>query len=314
MNSTETLQDFHHRMLATREDVVAALVDAPGAGQCCVYSSAQPALALRPQQRRDFYKMYLFKAGTGRVHYANRSLEIAQPALVFSNPLVPYSYEVDAGPHEAIYCSFNNEFWQGNSRTSRLAVAESPLFKPGGSQVLLLHDEQLGILEPLFQQMLTQATTDYEYRHEVIHSYIELVLHEALKIEPPTTQFTSVDAAGRVASLFLELLGRQFSLLTPSQPLLLRTPQDYAAALTVHVNYLNRAVRAATGKTTTAHLAERLVQEATVLLQSSYWSVAEIADCLGFTYPTYFNRFFKKHTGLAPSQMRQADQAVVSTK
>jgi AraC family transcriptional activator of pobA len=306
--SSETLQDFHNHILVTRPSATAIPVAAPGTGQCFVYSSAQHVPLLRPQQRRDFYKIYLVKVGTGRVHYASRSLEVRQPALIFSNPMVPYSCERDEGPHEAIYCSFNGEFWQGNGRPGLPSLTESPLFRPGGSPALLLNDEQLAVVEPLFQQLLAQATADYEYRHEVIHNYIELILHEALKIEPPTALFTSHNAAGRVASLFLDLLARQFPLVTPAHQLRLRTPQDYASALAIHVNHLNRAVQAATGKTTTAHLTERLVQEATVLLQASYWSIAEISDGLGFAYPTYFNRFFKKHTGLTPSQMRQAQQ------
>jgi AraC family transcriptional activator of pobA len=304
----EALQDFHKHILATRPSTTATGVAALGTGQCFVYTSAEPVPPIRPHQRRDFYKMYLVTAGTGRVHYASRSLEVTQPALLFSNPLVPYSCERDAGPHEATYCSFNAEFWQSNGRPSRSSLAESPLFRPGGSPVLLLSPDQLAVLKPLFQQLLAQAATDYEHRHEVLHNYIELILHEALKIEPPTTQFTSPNAASRVAALFLELLARQFPLLSPAHQLRLRTPQDYADALAIHVNYLNRAVQAATGKTTTAHLSERLVQEATVLLQASYWSVAEISDSLGFAYPTYFNRFFKKHTGLTPSQVRQAER------
>ena len=306
--SSESLQDFHSHILATRPNATATGVAAPGTGQCFVYTSADPVPPIRPHERRDFYKMYLVKTGTGRVHYASRTLEVAQPALLFSNPLVPYSCERDEGIHAAIYCSFNGEFWQGNGRPGLPSLSESPLFRPGGSPALLLTPEQLAVLEPLFQQLLAQANTDYEHRHEIIHNYIELILHEALKIEPPTAQFTSHNAASRVASLFLELLARQFPLLTPAHQLRLRTPQDYAAALAIHVNYLNRAVQAATGKTTTAHLAERLVQEATVLLQASYWTIAEISDSLGFAYPTYFNRFFKKHTGLTPSQMRQAEQ------
>jgi AraC family transcriptional activator of pobA len=74
----------------------------------------------------------------------------------------------------------------------------------------------------------------------------------------------------------------------------------------VHVNHLNRVVRDATGKTTSQHLSERLLLEATDLLQHSNWSIADIADALGFAYPSYFNKFFKKHTGCTPLQMRQA--------
>ena len=37
--------------------------------------------------------------------------------------------------------------------------------------------------------------------------------------------------------------------------------------LNVHVNYLNRAVKEVTGKSTTTHITERIVSEAKALLQ-----------------------------------------------
>lgn len=72
----------------------------------------------------------------------------------------------------------------------------------------------------------------------------------------------------------------------------------------MHVNHLNRVVHASTGKSTTVLLAERLVREAKHLLQYTSWSIAEIAYGLGFEYPSYFNNFFKKYTGLTPTALR----------
>ena len=72
----------------------------------------------------------------------------------------------------------------------------------------------------------------------------------------------------------------------------------------MHVNHLNRALRTHTGKTTSAHITERLISEAKALLQHTSWSTAEIAYGLGFEYPTYFNNFFKKQTGTTPSALR----------
>jgi AraC family transcriptional activator of pobA len=74
----------------------------------------------------------------------------------------------------------------------------------------------------------------------------------------------------------------------------------------VHVNHLNRSVKEVTGKPTTAYLADRYVSEAKVLLQQTDWSVSEIADSLGFEYATYFQRFFKKHTGSTPLAFRHS--------
>jgi AraC family transcriptional activator of pobA len=70
---------------------------------------------------------------------------------------------------------------------------------------------------------------------------------------------------------------------------------------------LNRAVKETLQKTTTVVIAERVVQEAKILLRHSMWGVAEIAFSLGFTEATHFNNFFKKHTEVSPTKFRNAD-------
>jgi len=49
----------------------------------------------------------------------------------------------------------------------------------------------------------------------------------------------------------------------------------------VHVNHLNRAVKATTAKTTSEIISERILQEAKILLKQSEWSISEISFSLG---------------------------------
>jgi AraC-like DNA-binding protein len=74
--------------------------------------------------------------------------------------------------------------------------------------------------------------------------------------------------------------------------------------LNIHVNHLNRAVKEITEKTTSQLIAERLLQEAKILLKHSTWSVSEIAYALGFSEVTHFNNFFKKHVEVSPLKFR----------
>jgi AraC family transcriptional activator of pobA len=302
VDSTETIHEYHR----TCEVDLTTAIQTPGLGQCNIYATEQSRPRRLPYGRRTFYKMHLLSVGSGCLHHASRSLRVERPALIFTNPLVPYAAHYDAGPQQAIYCSFNEEFWQGSGWANSPSLAESPLFRPDSSPVLQLEKAQLARLQPLFEQLAAQATSDYAHRCEVLHTYLQLILHEALRIEPQPAQAIPPNATGRIVALFLGLLNRQFPLVTVAQPLPLRTPQDYAEELAVHVNCLNRAVRDVTGKTTSQHLAERLVLEATTLLQHSHWSISDIADALGFAYPTYFHKFYKKHTGGTPLQVRQA--------
>jgi AraC family transcriptional activator of pobA len=303
MDSIETILDFHRAYQADRTVSVAT----PSLGRCHIYGYEGPKkpwlLAFR---QRTFYKVYLHLAGMGDLHYAGRSLRVEQPALVFTNPLRPYAANHAAGMRLGICCMFNEEFWQGSGWATSSSLTKSPLFQPNSHPILPLAPKQAATMQLLFGQLMNQAKTSYAHHHEVLHNYTQLILHEALEIEPQAELVLPNDTTGRVVMLFLRLLGRQFPLVSAAQSLPLRTPKDYADALLVHVNHLNRVVRDATGKTTSQHLSERLLLEATDLLQHSNWSIADIADALGFAYPSYFNKFFKKHTGCTPLQMRQA--------
>jgi AraC-like DNA-binding protein len=112
------------------------------------------------------------------------------------------------------------------------------------------------------------------------------------------------NASQRIANLFLELLERQFPIDENHRQLSLRSASDYAKQLNVHVNHLNRAIKDTTEKTTSQIIAERIVQEAKILLKHSAWTVSEIAYSLGFTEVTHFNNFFKKHISLSPLKFR----------
>ena len=155
--------------------------------------------------------------------------------------------------------------------------------------------------------MISEQQTDYAYKDDLMRNYINLIIHEALKLQPSEHYDQHRNAASRLTSVFLELLERQFPIESADQPLELKTAQDYARNLSVHVNYLNRALKEVTGKPTTAHISDRIISEAKALLQHTDWNIADIAYALGFEYPTYFNNYFKRMTGTNPKSLRAVE-------
>jgi AraC family transcriptional activator of pobA len=199
-------------------------------------------------------------------------------------------------------CLFTEEFLQAHDRTD--SFQESPLFKIGSTPVFILSDDQKTFISTIFQKMLLEQGTDYTFKNDLIRNYINLIIHEALKMNPSDNFLGQQNASARITSLFLDLLERQFPIESADRPLRLKTAQDFAQNLSVHVNHLNRSVKEVTGKPTTAHIAERIISEAKALLQHTDWSISEIAYSLGFEYPTYFNNYFKRMTGTVPRAQR----------
>ncbi|MXN90381.1 helix-turn-helix domain-containing protein [Flavobacterium sp. Sd200] len=251
--------------------------------------------------RRDFYKISI-STGSNTIHYADKGIDVDGTILFFGNPYIPYSWEMKDPDFYGFACVFTEDFFRGQARTESLQ--ESPLFKIGGTPVFKLNDEQKEFITFMFRRMTEEQNTDYAFKDELMRNYLGLIIHEALKMRPSEDFFVHKNASSRITSLFLELLERQFPIETKETPLRLKTPQDYAQHLSVHVNHLNRSVKEITGRPTTTHISERIVNEAKALLQHTDWSVADVAYSLGFEYPSYFNNYFKRITGTIPKAVR----------
>ena len=258
----------------------------------------------RTYSRKEFYKICL-TTGKSKIHYSDKTYEQEGTILFFGNPHIPYSWETISTTYIGYTILFSEDFFKNSERSESLQ--QSSFFKIGGTPVLKITEEQRTFLNTIFQKMIGEQESDYVFKDELIRNYISLIIHESLKIEPSENFEQNKNASSRLASVFLELLERQFPIETTSNPLQLRTAQHYAQHLNVHINYLNRAVKEITGKSTTTHITERIITEAKALLQHTDWSISEIAYALGFDYPTYFNNFFKKITGTNPTAFRLAE-------
>ncbi|MBO0949829.1 helix-turn-helix domain-containing protein [Fibrella forsythiae] len=81
---------------------------------------------------------------------------------------------------------------------------------------------------------------------------------------------------------------------------------DELAITPVH---LNRICQAIAGKSASQLVQEYVLSEACKYLIYTGYSVSEIAYLLHFEYPNYFARFFRKHTGLSPTEFREKQPA-----
>jgi AraC family transcriptional activator of pobA len=268
-----------------------------------MYAVDQPCTTKPHFTRRDYYKVMLLTT-TARLRYGHQTWDLNGTYVLFANPHVPYSMEMLADLRHGYICLFSEEFITALDRSESLM--HSPLFKIGSAPLFQLHEAQIAFVSSLFQKMLAAQAANYPFRAELIRSCLQLAIHEALLLRPTETVVQYHTAAARLTSLFLDLLERLFPVESPEQTLPLKTAQEFADQLGVHVNHLNKAVKQVTGKPTSTHLIGRITDEAKSLLQHTTWSVAEIAYTLGFAYPSYFNNFFKKHTGHTPLACRKA--------
>jgi AraC-like DNA-binding protein len=82
------------------------------------------------------------------------------------------------------------------------------------------------------------------------------------------------------------------------------TPDYIAEKVNFSTNYLSDLLKKETGKSTKDHIDDYTIELAKTELVTTNHTVNEIAYQLGFNYPHYFSRMFKKKTGESPIAYR----------
>jgi AraC-like DNA-binding protein len=83
-----------------------------------------------------------------------------------------------------------------------------------------------------------------------------------------------------------------------------RGVQFYADALFITPKHLSKTLKEITNKTCSELIDEMVITEARILLQNMGQSVASVAEQLHFSDQFFFSKFFKRHTGINPSQYK----------
>jgi len=253
--------------------------------------------------RRNFYKISLLTVGEGTLYYTDKQARITGYTLIFTNPLISYSYESQSAEKaQGYFCIFTDQFINGQLREGRLAT--SPLFKAGGIHTFALNEKTAIFLIGIFERLIDETHSE-DCKPDLLRAYIQLIMHEALKLDSAMPTNVSDSSKLRLTDLFLKLLESKFAECGPNNELKFRSAQQFALGLSVHPNHLNRVLKTTTGKSTTQHISERLLIEAKSRILHDNRNIAEIAYILGFSHASNFLIFFKRHTGQSANSFRK---------
>lgn len=263
------------------------------------YTGPKPAYPM-PYSRKDYYKIALI-LGAHRVEYADHTYEVKHNMLMFANPLIPYNWTPENLQPTGAFCVFTEDYMKSLGN-----IKEYPLYQPVGTPILDITDGEAGQVMELFSRMFKEIASEYTYKYDLLRSQVFELIHTGLKLRPANTikDVPGFNAGHRIASLFHELLDRQFPIESTIQQMQLKTPAEFADQLNVHINHLNRVLKEITGKTTTQLIASRVALEARALLKHTDWNISEIAWCLGFEDTSNFVKFFKKQSEITPHRFR----------
>lgn len=161
----------------------------------------------------------------------------------------------------------------------------------------LTKDEEV-LLWDLFQKANNEFSKE-RYSKEVILSYTALILSYTQIFYD--RQFDSRSKIyNKVIESFQKNLENYFNENVSGLP----SVAYFAQKANLSANYFGDLIKHFTGESPIEHIHNHIIHIAKQKLQQTNLSVSEISYSLGFDYPTYFTRFFRKKTGMAPKVYR----------
>ena len=150
----------------------------------------------------------------------------------------------------------------------------------------------LDFMTSIFQRLYQLKTTNTPNQTLLKQQYLMTILLElnAIHLQKNNIKKSKTD---KLISDFKKLLLTEIQ----NNP----TPTTLAAQLHVSTNHLNKILKQQTQLTTSQWINRQRIAEAKYLLHYSHSTIAEIAYLLGFSEPSHFSKYFKKHTGTPPS-------------
>lgn len=169
--------------------------------------------------------------------------------------------------------------------------------------VIRLPDRIVEAVRNWFQMAsYTYRDRDNIFRNTIIRNRLQNVLLEAFdKTRRFALDVHPQSGTTRQADLFQHFVALVHEHCTEQ-----RKVAFYADQLCISTRYLSTIVRSVAHSTAKEFIDRSVVLEIKMLLESTELSVQEIAYRLHFPDQSYLGRFFKKHTGVSPTEFRNA--------
>jgi AraC family transcriptional activator of pobA len=257
--------------------------------------------------RREFYKILFVTKGAGVFTMGLNTYFIEEPTLLYIHPNDIISWKKLSEESGGYYVLFKKSFIHSHPQL-KATIDQFGLFNEKAKSVIRLAQNELPLLNQLFESMQSEELSGSEYKDFSMQAYLQLLMVESMKVARyPKPDHVSDEY--RHIHQFFNLLESEASNINFEKPIRLKTAQEFADQLAVHPNHLNALLKKHTGQNVSTHIRNRILEEAKVLLLQTDWTLQNISYSIGFSEQPSFNLFFKKNTGVTPAEFRKAYHA-----
>lgn len=267
-----------------------------GKSMPCPRSSSAPIT-------NDCYSISFKKNLQGELNYGRTKYDFSNGALIFIAPRQVLQWDnAEVNDHEGFSILVHEDFLQGTELAKQ--IKKYGFFSYSVNEALHLSPKEENLMESIVKNIELEINNNQDqFSKEILVSHLSTLLRYANRFYERqffNRQAFSVDLLERFQSQ-LEKYFNSEDLVDQGIP----SVEQVADQLSVSKRYLSDTLKKETGKTSTEHLQLYLIREAKNRLLIPNKTVSEVAYELGFAYPQYFARLFKKREGISPKAYRE---------
>ena len=256
-----------------------------------------------PPITTDCYSISLKKIIKGNLNYGRTKYDFTNGALIFIAPRQVIQWDSSVVfEQKGFSINFHEDFLKGTELAQQ--IKKYGFFSYSANEALHLSPKEEKQIESIVENIeIEYHNNQDEFSKDIIISQLSTLLKYANRFYE--RQFLNrKELSNDVLQQFNKQLDSYFAS-GQLQEKGIPSIEQLANKMSVSQRYLSDTLKKETGKTTTEHLQLYLIDEAKNILLKPNKSIAEVAYELGFEYPQYFSRLFKKKEGLSPSEYRE---------
>ena len=258
--------------------------------------------ASSPPITNDCYTISLKKIVKGKLNYGRTKYDFTNGALIFIAPRQVLQWDSSVVfEQKGFSINFQEDFLKGTELAQQ--IKKYGFFSYSANEALHLSPKEERQIETIVENIeIEYQNNQDEFSKDIIISHLSTLLKYANRFYE--RQFLN---RKELSNDLLEQFNQQLEAYFESGQLQekgIPSIEKIANKMSVSQRYLSDTLKKETGKTTTEHLQLYLIDEAKNILLKPNKSISEVAYQLGFEYPQYFSRLFKKKEGLSPSEYR----------